>query len=98
MKKDIIHAVKELFTTGVMPNGVNEMIIVLIPKVPTPTCLIDFRPISLCNVIYKSVAKCLVNRLRPILDDIISPSQSAFLPVRLITDNTLLPFECLHFI
>jgi hypothetical protein len=79
-----------------MKEGVNDTCIVLIPKVPYPETLKDFRPISLCNVIYKVVLKCIVNRLRPLLDDIISPNQSAFIPGRLITDNALIAFECLH--
>lgn len=98
MKAEIVKAVQEFFWTGCMPEGVNETVIVLIPKVDDPVRHTDFRPISLCNVIYKIVAKCLVNRLRPILDDIISPYQSAFVPGRLITDNALLAFECLHFL
>lgn len=81
-----------------MPPGVNDTVIVMIPKVKDPVRVTDFRPISLCNVIYKIVSKCLVNRLRPILDDIISPFQSAFVPGRMITDNALLAFECFHYI
>jgi hypothetical protein len=47
-------------------------------------------------VIYKVIAKCLVNRLRPLLHEIIEPSQSAFILGRMITDNALISFECLH--
>ena len=79
-----------------MPPGVNDTCIVLIPKVPHPEHLKDFRPISLCNVIYKVVSKCIVNRLRPLLQDLISPNQSAFIPGRLITGNALVAFECFH--
>lgn len=95
-RDDVVGAVQEFFRTGVMPEGVNHTCIVLIPKVTQAETLKDFRPISLCNVLYKVVSKCIVNRLRPLLQDIISPSQSAFIPGRLITDNAIIAFECLH--
>lgn len=63
VKEEIIAAVLEFFETGVIPEGVNDTAIVLIPKVQFPKELKDFRPISLCNVIYKIVSKCMVNRL-----------------------------------
>ncbi|KQJ86014.1 hypothetical protein BRADI_4g02880v3, partial [Brachypodium distachyon] len=53
VKKDIIRAVRNFFVTGAMPYGVNDTIIVLIPKIKNPMYLKDFCPISLCNVIYK---------------------------------------------
>ena len=73
VRDDVIAAVKDFFDTGIMPEGVNSTSIVLIPKISNPTKLSDYRPISLCNVIYKVISKCLVNRLRPMLDDLISP-------------------------
>ena len=91
-------AVLEFFKTGIMPDGVNHTAIVLIPKVPHPKELKDFRPISLCNVVYKIVSKCLVNHLRPMLSDLISENQSAFVPGRLISDNSIIAFECIHHI
>jgi hypothetical protein len=98
LKEEIIPAVKEFFRTRIMLAGVNNATIVLIPKVDNPTKVTEFRPISLCNVIYKVLAKCLVNRLRSILDEIVSPNQSAFVLGRLITDNALVAFECFHYI
>jgi hypothetical protein len=87
---------KKKICDGVMPPGINDTSIVLIPKGDRPEELKDFRPISLCNVIYKVISKCLVNRFRPLLGEIISPEQSAFVPGRLITDNAIIAFECIH--
>jgi hypothetical protein len=59
--------VKGFFETGQMPLGVNDTTILLFPKKEELELLKDFRPISLCNVIYKVVSKYLINRLRPLL-------------------------------
>ncbi|KAK1650817.1 hypothetical protein QYE76_068622 [Lolium multiflorum] len=82
---------------GNIPAGWNETVIVLIPKVKNPTRLKELRPISLCNVIIKIVTKVIACRLKNVLDDIISPSQSAFVAGRLITDNILIAYETTHF-
>jgi hypothetical protein len=70
-----------------MEENTNAMFIALIHKKTAPRCVTDFRPISLCNVSYKIIAKVLANRLKSILPHIISANQSAFISGRLISDN-----------
>ena len=92
----VIQSVMYILRTRMMPNGLNDTYICLIPKVKSPQKISEYRPISLCNVIYKIVSKVLANRLKRVLPDVVSEAQSAFIPGRQITDNVLVAFEVMH--
>ncbi|KAL5553661.1 hypothetical protein UlMin_041062 [Ulmus minor] len=81
---------------GLDLGSINETLITLLPKVKCPTHMTEFRPISLCNILYKITSKMLATRMRSVMDSIISEEQSAFIPGRLISDNAIIGFECLH--
>ncbi|KAL2230743.1 UNVERIFIED_CONTAM: Transposon TX1 uncharacterized protein [Sesamum indicum] len=90
---EVTRAVLDFFSTGRLLKQVNSTLLALIPKVHTPMSVSDFRPISCCNVLYKIIAKLLVQRLSVILDKLISPCQAAFIPGRSIGDNIMLAQE-----
>ncbi|XP_042980196.1 uncharacterized protein LOC122310366 [Carya illinoinensis] len=93
---DICATVKNAFLAAEWPKDFNATYITLIPKVKNPSRVTDFRPISLCNVIYKILAKVLANRLKLFLSQLISNTQNAFVPNSLITDNVVVAFEAMH--
>ncbi|KAL2252961.1 UNVERIFIED_CONTAM: Retrovirus-related Pol polyprotein from type-2 retrotransposable element R2DM [Sesamum indicum] len=90
---EVTRAVLDFFTTGKLLKQVNSTLLALIPKVHTPMSVNDFRPISCCNVLYKVIAKLLVQRLSVVLDKLISPCQAAFILGRSIEDNIMLAQE-----
>ncbi|KAA3477190.1 reverse transcriptase [Gossypium australe] len=81
---------------GMEVSPINTTHIGLIPKKVNPTNLSHFRPIILCNVIYKIMAKAIANRFRGVLEKCIDDARSAFVRGRLISDNVLLAYEILN--
>ncbi|XP_019157468.1 PREDICTED: uncharacterized protein LOC109154044 [Ipomoea nil] len=81
-----------------LPEGLNESNIVLLPKKKVPERVTDLRPIALCNVVYKVLAKMLANRLKICLEQVVSESHSAFVPERLLTDNVIVVGEVGHYL
>lgn len=96
--EDVSRDIRSFFETSVLHPQQNETHIRMIPKVTAPRKVADYRPIALCNSHYKIIAKILTRRLKPLLPSLISPTQSAFVAGRAITDNVLITHETLHFL
>lgn len=86
-------AALDVLNNNADPSPFNSTNICLIPKKNNPSHPSDFWPIAL-----KIITKTIANRLKPILGEVISGNQSAFLPGRLISDNTLMSYEIFHYL
>ena len=72
---DVVEAVTSFFKSGRLLREINCTVIALVPKVPNPETMNDYRPISCCNTVYKSISKIIAARIKQCIPDIISPSQ-----------------------
>ncbi|XP_062165083.1 uncharacterized protein LOC133871673 [Alnus glutinosa] len=96
IKTTVLLVVGNFFDSNSLLRAQNHTFIALILKRLGASAVNHFRPISLCNIIYKIISKLLANRLKPLLSKIISPFQTAFVPSHHIQDNSILSHEMLH--
>ena len=92
----VAEEIKNIFRDRKIPLTPNQTHIALIPKIKGLESIRSFRPISLCNMVYKVIAKIIVVRIRPLLDKLVSPFQSVFVPRRKGVDNTIVAQEIIH--
>lgn len=74
---NVFRLVQQLWRGEVSTSQINHTYVTLIPKVRNPNSMVNFRPISLCIVIYKIFAKTLANHLKRILPSIVSDNHES---------------------
>lgn len=93
---ECVTAIQDFFNSGFLPKTANSTILSLVPKFPGATRISEYRPISCLNTIYKVISRLLVRRLKPILQELILPNQTAFVEGRLLVENTVLASELVN--
>ncbi|RVW98717.1 Transposon TX1 uncharacterized 149 kDa protein [Vitis vinifera] len=93
VKEVILEMFKEFHDQNMFLKSINNTFLVLIPKKGGPGDLGDFRPISLLGGLYKLLAKVLANRLKKVIDKVVSHDQNAFVTGRQILDASLIANE-----
>ena len=96
LKEEVLDLVEESRQKRWTMLALNTMHLALIPKEIGASHPGKFRPISLCNVIYKIISKVVVNRLKPLLPLLISSKQSGCVEGRQILDGIILAHEVVH--
>lgn len=96
VKLDLLEVVKESFMNKQMLKSLNATFLVLIPKKEGANSLDLFRPIALCNVVYKIITKLIANRLKPWLGELISEEQGGFVAGRQIMDGVVIAAKTIH--
>ncbi|GKV13379.1 hypothetical protein SLEP1_g24388 [Rubroshorea leprosula] len=89
VRDDFVVFFREFHQNSRLVKGLNSSFLALIPKKLSPRDLKDFRPISLIGCMYKLLAKVLANRLKDVMPEIISETQSAFVGGRQLVDSVL---------
>ena len=93
---DLLAVVEESRRNAKMIRSFNSTNIAIIPKVKQPTSFADFRPISLCNMVYKLITKAIYMRLQKFIPHIISLDQGGFVPGRETWEGVVVAHETLH--
>ncbi|RVX07712.1 LINE-1 reverse transcriptase-like [Vitis vinifera] len=101
VKEEVVELFKEFYDQKSFAKSLNSTFLVIIPKKGGAEDLGEFRPISLLGGLYKLMAKVLANRLKMVLDKVVSADQNAFVRGRQILDASLianeeLPYEGLE--
>ncbi|XP_074305042.1 uncharacterized protein LOC141639968 [Silene latifolia] len=87
---DFCKAVKEFFKSSFMPKQANVTMLSLIPKKKIFQYVKEFRPMSCCSIIYKTISKILTNRLQSILPNLVGIEQTVFVKNRSLFENIML--------
>ena len=96
--EDFIAMFQQTFQHGYLPGQLNHGLITLLSKGRDGEILDNWCPITLLNVSYKVLAKALQRRLHPLLPNVISEDQLAFLPLIYILDNILNLHKMIHWV
>lgn len=93
---DVLRVIQEFFNKGKLLKRLNHAIIALVPKSKDVTKVQDYRHISCCNVVYKTIAKILARRLASVMHEVMDKAQVGFLKGRAMTHNIFMVQELLR--
>lgn len=98
IRKDVTSLVQSFFKDSELSRAVNHTLLTFVPKWIAVNRVDQYRLITLCNVIYKTIKKKIIaTRLKLFLDSLIHPLLSAFILYRAILDNVITNHEIVNY-
>ena len=95
--KWILRALNTSFKKGILPLTLRQCLLTCLPKSGKPREFIkNWRPLSMLSVIYKLASASIANRIKPLLNGLISQNQNGFVPGRYIGESTRLIYDIMH--
>eukprot|EP00253_Pinus_taeda_P035979 PITA_35979 len=96
VKQDILDVVEDSRKSKTVLRALNASFITLIPKQQKAMTPDKFRPIVLCNVVYKTISKVIANRLMPLLPTLVFEEEIGYVEGRQILNNIIQAHKLVH--
>lgn len=93
---ELVASIEDARVSGVIPESLNVTFLTLIPKVDRPLSFSEYRPIALCNLLYKLISKIIASCMKEVLGRFILAEQFGFLPGKQIMDAAGIVQETIH--
>ncbi|KAI0519488.1 hypothetical protein KFK09_006936 [Dendrobium nobile] len=94
----VCKAIRFFFLKGYLPSGIKATALAIIPKHRNDASISDYRPVSLCNTLYKIIAKIIAGRMNPIMPLIVKDTQADLVKARISIDSILLANDILSLV
>ena len=93
VRPDVMTIFEEFHLANCGMERINKSYLFLLPKCQRVDRVEDFQPIYLSNSIYLIIAKVLASRLHEVINDLVGPFQSTFIPGRQLVDSIVVAGE-----
>ena len=96
VKEDILNVVEDSRKNRTILKVLNTSFISLIPKQDNAQTPERYRPVALCNIVYKIISKVVANKVKPLLPTLVSGEQSGYVEGKQILDIIIQAHEEVH--
>lgn len=98
LKFYLLKSINTCYDKGILSQSLRQCVISCLPKGDKSRDLLkNWRPISLLSVVYKLASGAIANRIKSVLDKIISSTQTGYISGRYIGDSIRYIYDIMHY-